>query len=123
MRRVAVIGLLYLMLMNVVAIVLDNTGFTEEMGVDVSLSASGHLQDAYEAIDSFSLEGGFLETLFGIFNAAYSTMAAVLTGLYAGPEMVEVLGVPPEIIDPFKPILLVIIGLAAIYYASGRSST
>lgn len=120
MRRISTAALLYFMLLNATAVVLDNVGFTEEMGVSVNLTTTQHLKDAEKAVDSFSLEGGFLETLFGIYDAAYSTMAAVLTSIYAGPQMLLDLGLPSAIVLPFTGVLVMIIGLDVIYYASGR---
>lgn len=120
MRRVAITGMFYFMLMNATAVVLDNIGFTDELGVSVELTASKRFTEASEKFDEFEMGGGFLDTLFGIFDAVFSVMGAVLHSLYAGPQMLIQLGFPSEIVGPFEIIVAFIIGLAALYYASGR---
>lgn len=120
MKRIALMAVFYLMLMNAVAAVMDASGFLDEMGVSVELGVSAKFEAADQAFESIRLSDGLGETLFAIFDTVTATVDLLFETLTAGPSMLIQLGIPSGLVDPFTVVAGIIAGLALIYYASGR---
>lgn len=120
MRRASTVVVTFLVFLNATSILLVESGVTAALGVQTDVQMSDRVNEAVTAAENIEIAGGFLQSLFGIFNAVGSTFRIITEGVTAGPSMLQDVGVPPEITTFLWVGAGLIIGIDLIYIFSGR---
>lgn len=117
--RKSVKYVVFLLYLDAAALLFEASGAAEDMGIEPALGAGNHLSNAMSSVDSLSSQGGG-ETLFAVYSAMAETAQGVFKGVFAGPIMLDNLGVPTFLVTfIFVPATL-ISGLDILYVWSGR---
>ncbi len=121
MRRASTVVVVFLIFLNATAVLLESMGFTAALGIETSVQVSESLQNAIDAASNVSIQGGFLETLYGIYNAVGATFRTISEAMLAGPSMLNDVGVPTPITTFLWTGSAIIIGIDLIHILSGRN--
>lgn len=121
MARITTTVLIILVLLNGTVTVMEGSGLTDDMGVQLAPGISSTMDDVVEnARTGFSPNTGVVESLITLFVAALKTFQVLIQGIYAAPTMFLNLGFPAWLVFPvFAPMYIVAV-FNAIYMATGR---
>lgn len=136
MARVSTTILVVLVLMNGTAGIMDASGLSDDLGVELSTGVSDALDNAmHQASCSFddgtttSDDCGFApgtgvgSTLFGLFVSALYFAQAVFQAVFAAPSMFMNLGFPSWFVTPIFAPMYIVAALELLYTATGRDLT
>lgn len=120
LREAAIAAVLFLFFMNGAAVMMEDSGLNDAMGVNPNPGGGDEIQSANQSAQNISATGGIGQTLFGALSAAADTVNTILGLVFAGPTMFGNLGVPAFITAfVFGPAYL-IVGIAILDVITGR---
>lgn len=121
MSRISTNVLIFLILMNASVGIMDASGLSEDIGVDMNTGVSDALDKSVgKAQSGFDPGTGIGETLFGLFISAFYFVHAIFNTALAAPTLFINLGFPSWFVVPLFVPLYVIVALEALYVATGR---
>jgi hypothetical protein len=120
MRRTTSTVVVFYIIFNAALTLLETVGWFDQIGIGGNVRAGTKLQEASEAIRSFSAGGGITDTLIAVYAGATSTFQAFALGAFAGADLLIGLGVPASIVIFIHSPLPIFIGLDGLYTLSGR---
>lgn len=121
MTRISTTIMVFLILLNSSAAMMEASGLYDDLGVKDTPGAAGEInQTVDDAKEGFSPSQGPISTLFGMFVSALKSFEVLIQIVFAGPSMFMNLGFPAWIVTPiFAPMYLIVV-LEFIYVAAGR---
>jgi len=121
MTRVTSTVLVMLLLFNASAVIMEGSGLSDDLGVDLAPGISATLDDTINELrNGFSADAGPGETLFSLFAAGIGVVKILLQGVYAAPTMFLNLGFPTWFVGPVFVPMYLIGTLELVYVATGR---
>lgn len=110
----------FLAFMDGAAVMLEESGVGDTIGIDTGMTAGDALSEAMDSAGSLSAGGGSASTLYHLFNSVAKSFQAVFEAATAAPQMFMAIGVPGWVVAFLFGPMVLIIG-ADIYYAlTGR---
>lgn len=121
MARKTTAILVFLILLNSSATVMEASGLNEAMGIDPNPGA-GQAMDAVieNAKQGFESNAGLGQTLYSLFAAGMSTVGLFFEGITAAPTMFQNLGAPNWLTAVIFGPMYLISTLELIYVGTGR---
>lgn len=111
----------FFILLNGFANTLAASGVSEDLGITWSPGGNGEIEAMRTAARSISPGGaGIGDTLFALYNAMAGSFTTIFEVIFAGPLMLQNVGLPGWIIDPFTVLLAFIWAIDIAYILSGR---
>lgn len=123
MSRITTTVLILLLLLNGSASIMEASGLSEDIGVDIAPGVDRAMDQAVDnAKDGFSSRAGPLETLFSLFIAAMKLFETLTKAVFAAPTMFANLGFPSWFIAPIFAPMYIVSTLEIMYVATGRDA-
>jgi len=121
MTRITSTVLVILLLLNGSASIMEASGLSDDLGVDISPGVDRALNDAVStAKDGFSSRAGPLDTLFALFISAMKLFETLTQAVFAAPTMFTNMGFPGWFVYPVFAPMYVVSTLEIVYVATGR---
>lgn len=120
LREAAITAVIILFMLNAGAVLMEDTGLAADMGVAPEPGGEDEIDAANSSAISIRAEGGIDETLFSAFTAVADTFNTVFAVLFAGPRMLNNLGVPDPITTFIFAPMYLIVGIAVADIITGR---
>lgn len=121
MTRITSTILIFMILLNGSAGIMEASGLSEDLGVQIAPGISEAVNDAVDNLrEGFNPSAGIGETLYTLFIAALQTVEIVVSAITAAPTMFLNLGFPGWMVYPLALPLYVVSTLEMMYVATGR---
>lgn len=117
--RVETSVVVFYLWLNAAAVMLEEVGFTDALGIGYAGVGDG-LSGAMAELSSIQAGAGNAETLLAVFAAVTNAFQGIIGGLFAGPRFMLALGIPEPFVAFLMAPLGLIIGRGVIYMISGR---
>lgn len=120
MRRASAVLFVFFLFLGAAAVLFEQAGFTAAIGVEASTHSSTFMEQAQNSLNNLDANAGLGQSLFGMFQAAASTIAGVFTSVYAGPQLLMNVGGPASVVGFLATPLTFIVGIDVLYWLTGR---
>lgn len=121
MTRVTSTILIVLVLMNGTASIMTASGLSEDLGVDLAPGVSENVNDAIAtAQNGLTADAGIIETTISLILSGLQLFQALITSVFAMPQMLINLGFPSWLVLPLTGPLYIIGALEFVFIATGR---
>jgi len=119
MVRIVTRMAIFFLLLNLASGVVMGIGVGDTIGIETSLSGDEEVQAANETSDDIKPGSQSKDTLFGMYVRMTDTVATALGPLFAGPNMLEQLGMPGEITSSLTTVVSVIYAFGIASFLRG----
>lgn len=121
MTRVTTTILVVLVLMNGTVAIMEGSGLSDDLGVELAPGISESVNDAIETAQSgLDADAGLGETLVALILSSLRLFEALITSVFSAPQAMVNLGFPPWIVYPITGPMYIIAALEFIFVAIGR---
>lgn len=120
LREAAITVVLFLVLLNASAVAMNESGLSDNLGVNPNPGGDDEISSANESARNISATGGIGQTLFGALAAVADTFNSIGELIFAGPRMFINLGVPEYIVTFVFAPAYIIVGIAVADILTGR---
>lgn len=117
--KISIQIVLFLIFLNAGAVMLDEAGVNDALGIEPAVGGSERLENVQEDTQKFSTGTGLGETLFGMYTTLGRTVETVVELVTAGPTMLKNAGVPAFFVDYVFAGLLIIPVLDVVSFLRG----
>lgn len=119
-KDAAISVLIFLVMLNGAAVLLEETGTTDALGIAPQPGGADELEKANQSTSKVVASQGNYQTLFGSFVGAATTFLKAFNAIFAGPRMLINLGVPSPIVTFVFGPAYIIVGIAVAQIITGR---
>jgi hypothetical protein len=109
-----------LVLLNASAVFVGALPVTDELGFNPAVGGDDEIAEAQETGEQIDSDRSSLDQFVGGIIAAASSIAAILSVVVAGPQMLINLGAPPILITFVASPLYILVALDLLQVLSGR---
>lgn len=117
--RVSVHIVLFLVFFNAGAVMLQDTGVADDMGINPDEGNDERLEQASDAAREPDPGSGIGSTLFGMYNSLAGTVETVFNTIFPGAAMLKANGFPNFWIDFLFAAMPIIVGLDTVAFFRG----
>lgn len=123
MTRITSTVLIILLLLNGSASMMEASGLSDDLGVDISPGVERAMDDAIStAKDGFASNAGPLDTLFALFISGMKLFETLTQAVFAAPTMFMNMGFPSWFVFPVFAPMYIVSTLEIMYVATGRET-
>lgn len=120
MARPTVNIAILLILVNSGATFFMATGVAADWGISPEVGGDSEVDEIEQTANNVESNSGTGSTLLGLYDAVTGAFSSLIQIVFAGPTMLQNLGVPSEITAFFFAPLYLLVGADIIYVLSGR---